>query len=82
MRIYGDLVSGNCLKVKIVADYLRLSYRWVPIDILKGESRTPDYLSRFPAGQVPGGRIRGRSVSGPIERDHPLSFPRERVDPA
>lgn len=54
MRIYGDLVSGNCLKVKIVADYLRVSYRWVPIDILKGESRTPDYLSRFPAGQVPG----------------------------
>ena len=59
MRIYGDLVSGNCLKVKIVADYLRLSYRWVPIDILKGESRTPDYLSRFPAGQVvPGSNSR------------------------
>ncbi|GJD94723.1 glutathione S-transferase family protein [Methylobacterium iners] len=54
MRIYGDLVSGNCLKVKIVADLVGLSYEWVPVDILKGESRTPDYLSRFPAGQVPG----------------------------
>ncbi|GJE15541.1 glutathione S-transferase family protein [Methylobacterium marchantiae] len=53
MRIYGDLVSGNCLKVKIVADYLGLAYDWMPVDILKGESRTPDYLSRFPAGQVP-----------------------------
>ncbi|WP_019905315.1 glutathione S-transferase family protein [Methylobacterium sp. 77] len=54
MRVYGDLVSGNCLKVKIVADHLGLAYDWVPVDILKGESRTPDYLTRFPAGQVPG----------------------------
>ena len=54
LRIYGDLGSGNCLKVKIVADHLGLAYQWVPIDILKGESRTPDYLSRFPVGQVPG----------------------------
>lgn len=54
MKIYGDLVSGNCLKVKIVADVLGLSYEWVPVDILGGGSRTPDFLSRFPAGQVPG----------------------------
>ena len=54
MKIYGDLVSGNCLKVKIVAEIVGLSYEWVPVDILKGGSRTPDYLSRFPAGQVPG----------------------------
>jgi glutathione S-transferase len=54
LRIYGDLVSGNCLKVKIVADVLGLSHEWVAVDILEGESRTPDYLSRFPAGQVPG----------------------------
>lgn len=54
MRIYGDPVSGNCLKVKIVADFVELTYDWAPVDILKGDSRTPDYLSRFPAGQVPG----------------------------
>lgn len=54
MRIYGDLVSGNCLKVRIVADLVGIPYQWVPVDILKGESRTPDYLSRFPAGQLPG----------------------------
>lgn len=54
MKIYGDLVSGNCLKVKIVADRLDLAYEWCPIDILKNESRTSAYLARFPAGQVPG----------------------------
>ncbi|GJD51603.1 Glutathione S-transferase GST-4.5 [Methylobacterium crusticola] len=54
MEIYGDDKSGNCLKVKYVADRLGLAYTWVPVDIMRGESRTPDYLARFPAGQVPG----------------------------
>lgn len=54
MRIYGDLGSGNCLKVKIVADRLGIAYEWCPVDILKGGSRTSEYLARFPAGQVPG----------------------------
>ena len=30
MKIYGDLGSGNCLKVKYTADHLRLPYTWVP----------------------------------------------------
>ena len=53
MKIYGDLGSGNCLKVKYTADHLGLSYDWVPIDILNNESRTPDFLARNPQGQVP-----------------------------
>jgi glutathione S-transferase len=53
MKIYGDSISGNCLKVKWVADYLNLSYQWIEIDILKGETRTPEYLSMNSAGQVP-----------------------------
>ncbi|GJD45405.1 Glutathione S-transferase GST-4.5 [Methylobacterium cerastii] len=54
MRIYGDLTSGNCLKIKIVADVLGLAYEWVQVDALKGETRTPAYLALFPAGQIPG----------------------------
>jgi glutathione S-transferase len=53
MKIYGDLASGNCLKVKYTADRLGLGYAWVPIDIMRGESRTGEYLARFPMGQVP-----------------------------
>jgi len=53
MKIYGDVLSGNCQKVRFVADHLRLPYTWVPVDTLKGESRTPDYLAKFPQGQVP-----------------------------
>jgi glutathione S-transferase len=53
MKIYGDVASGNCQKVRLVADYLGLDYAWVPIDIMKGQNRTADYLARFPQGQVP-----------------------------
>ena len=53
MRIYGDLVSGNCLKVKWTCDHLRLAYEWVDIDIMQSESRTPVFLAKNPFGQVP-----------------------------
>jgi glutathione S-transferase len=53
MRIYGDLNSGNCLKVKWVADRLGLPYQWIAVDTLKGETRTPEFLALNPAGQVP-----------------------------
>lgn len=54
MQIYGDVISGNCLKVKWTADAVGHPYTWVPIDIMKGQSRTPEYLAKFPQGQVPG----------------------------
>jgi glutathione S-transferase len=53
MLIYGDSISGNCLKVKWTADQLGIPYRWVEVNVLKGESRTPEYLAMNPAGQVP-----------------------------
>jgi len=53
LTIYGDLVSGNCLKVKWVADLLGLNYDWVETSVLKGETRTPEFLKMNPAGQVP-----------------------------
>jgi glutathione S-transferase len=63
MKIFGDLISGNCLKVKYTADYLGLDYSWVPVDTMKGETRTPEFLEAFPLGRIPavgfpdGGRL-------------------------
>jgi glutathione S-transferase len=51
--IFGDKVSGNCLKVKWVADHLGLAYRWVDVDVVKGEAKAPAFLAKFPMGQVP-----------------------------
>lgn len=53
MRIYGDLISGNCLKVKWVCDYLNIAYEWVDIDIMAGDTRTAEFLAKNPTGQVP-----------------------------
>jgi glutathione S-transferase len=53
MKIYGDSISGNCLKVKWVADSLGLSYDWIETSVIAAQSRTPEYLALNPAGQVP-----------------------------
>ena len=53
MTIYGDPISGNCLKVKWTADRLALPYRWIDVAVTKGETRTPQFLAVNPTGQVP-----------------------------
>jgi len=53
MKIYGDRISGNCLKVKWVCDHLALPYTWIDVDVVKGETRTADFLALNPWGQVP-----------------------------
>ena len=50
MNIYGDLGSGNCLKVKYTADHLGIAYTWVNVDTMNGESRTSAFLERTPQG--------------------------------
>ncbi|MBN8961028.1 MAG: glutathione S-transferase family protein [Rhizobiales bacterium] len=53
MKIYGDLNSGNCLKVKWVCDQLRIPYEWIAVDTMRGETRTPAFLQLNASGQVP-----------------------------
>ncbi len=52
-KVYGDTASGNCYKVKLLLHLLRLPYEWIAVDILKKESRTPEFLEKNPAGQIP-----------------------------
>jgi glutathione S-transferase len=53
MRIFGDLGSGNCQKVRLTADYLGLPYEWINVDTMSGETRKPAFLARNPFGQIP-----------------------------
>ena len=53
MTIYGDSISGNCLKVKFVADRLGIPHEWVETSVIEMQTRTPEFLSLNPAGQVP-----------------------------
>jgi glutathione S-transferase len=53
LTLYGDIRSGNCLKVKWLLDWLGRDYRWIEVDIMSGGSRTPEFLALNTAGQVP-----------------------------
>lgn len=53
MKIYGSSDSGNCLKVKWVAERLRVPFEWIETNTFTGETRTPAFLKLNPAGQVP-----------------------------
>jgi glutathione S-transferase len=51
--LYSMLRSGNSYKVRLALTQLGIPYRLVEVDILKGESRTPEFLAKNPNGQVP-----------------------------
>jgi len=53
MKIYGDMVSGNCLKVKYVCDLLSIAYTWIDVDVVSGGARAAETISKNPVGQVP-----------------------------
>ncbi|HEX5775810.1 MAG TPA: glutathione S-transferase family protein [Caulobacteraceae bacterium] len=53
LKIFGDPRSGNCLKVKWVAQRLDIPHVWQDVDIMTGATRTPEFLAMNPAGQVP-----------------------------
>ena len=64
MKVYGDINSGNCLKVKWVCDRLGLAYDWIDVDTLNGETRTAEFLALNDAGQVPAVVLRdGRTLA-------------------
>jgi glutathione S-transferase len=53
LTLYSMRRSGNSYKVRLALARLGIPYRLVEIDILKGESRTPEFLAKNPNGQVP-----------------------------
>ena len=51
--LYSMQRSGNSYKARLALAQLGVPYRLVEIDILKGESHTPEFLKKNPNGQVP-----------------------------
>ena len=52
-KLYSMKRSGNSYKVRLALAFLNAPYRAIEVDILRGESRTPDFLAKNPSGQVP-----------------------------
>jgi glutathione S-transferase len=53
MRLYDSLISGNAYKCRLLLHQLGIPYERVAVDILKGESRTPEFLRINPNGRTP-----------------------------
>jgi glutathione S-transferase len=53
LQVYGDLGSGNCLKVKLIADATGTPYVWHDVPVRSGATSTPEFLALNPAGQMP-----------------------------
>jgi glutathione S-transferase len=51
--LYSMRRLGNSYKVRLALAQLRIPYRLVEVDILRGEGRTPEFLAKNPNGQVP-----------------------------
>lgn len=51
--LYSMQRSGNCYKVRLALAQLNMPHHVVEVDILKGETHTPDFLAKNPNGQIP-----------------------------
>ena len=51
--LYGMHASGNCYKPALLMHQLGIPFRWVEVDILQKQSRTPEFLAKNPNGRVP-----------------------------
>ncbi|WP_373541289.1 glutathione S-transferase family protein [Chamaesiphon sp.] len=53
LKLYDYSRSGNCYKIRLLLNQLEIVYQRIPIDILQGESRTPEFLAMSPVGKTP-----------------------------
>ncbi|HYZ88187.1 MAG TPA: glutathione S-transferase family protein [Myxococcales bacterium] len=53
LRLYDSLGSGNGYKVRMLLRLLEVPFERVEVDILRGESRTPEFLAKNPEGRIP-----------------------------
>jgi glutathione S-transferase len=51
--LYSFQRSGNSYKVRLALARLGIPHKLVEIDILQGESRTPEFLAKNPNGRIP-----------------------------
>lgn len=53
LRLYDFLPSGNGYKVRLLLSQLDIAFERIELNILKGETRTPEFLTKNPNGRIP-----------------------------
>lgn len=52
-KVFGDIWSGNCYKVKLLMQFLEVKHEWVNVDILAGETSTDAFKKINPNARIP-----------------------------
>lgn len=52
-KLYDFLPSGNSYKVRLLMTQMGMPFERINVNILQGETRTPEFLSKNPNGQIP-----------------------------
>ncbi len=53
MKLYGFAPSPNTWQVRALASHLGLPLEFVPLDFVKGDTKTPAFLAINPTGRTP-----------------------------
>ena len=52
-RLYDYLPSGNGYKIRLLLTQLDIPFERIELDIMKGETCTPEFLQKNPNGKIP-----------------------------
>jgi glutathione S-transferase len=53
LKVYGDIRSGNCYKVKLLMSLLDIRHAWIPVDVLAQETRSAAFVAMNPNAKIP-----------------------------
>ncbi len=53
IKVYGDIISGNCFKVKLILELTGTPHEWIHTDVVKGDTRTEEFLKKNVNGRIP-----------------------------
>lgn len=53
VKVYGDLNSGNCYKVKLLMSLLDIEHQWIHVNVLGQETRAASFLAMNPNAKIP-----------------------------
>ncbi len=52
-KVYGDMQSGNCYKIKLLLQFLGIEHEWVHVNILDKETHTEAFKRMNPNTRIP-----------------------------
>lgn len=52
-KVFGDMLSGNCYKIKLLMEFLNIEHEWIHLDILARETQTEAFKQMNPNARIP-----------------------------